>query len=71
MQVILLKKYKPHSRELQVGTEMGVTNELGIKLIAKGIAKNVTKEYDVKIIKKRKELAVEIETVKELEKGKK
>lgn len=55
MQVILLKKYKPHSRELKVGTEMGVTNEVGEELIAKGIARDVTKEYNANILANREE----------------
>ena len=61
MQVILLKKYKPHSRELKVGTEMGVTNEVGLKLIEKGIARDVTKEYNANILKLREEAETVIE----------
>ena len=53
MQVILLKKYKPHSRELKAGTEMGVTNEVGLKLIKQGVARDVTKEFHADIVKKR------------------
>ena len=65
MQIVLLKKYKPHSRELQVGTELGVTNELGVKLIAKGIAKDITKEYEVNIVNLRKEKATKSKEVKQ------
>ena len=71
MQVILLKNYKPHTRVLKKGAELGVTNEEGTKLIAKGIAKNVTEEYNENIIKKREELAVENEAAKEEGKQKK
>ena len=45
MQVVLLKDYKPHGRVLKKGTELGVTNEVGLKLTVKGIARDVTKEY--------------------------
>lgn len=63
MQVILLKPYKPHSRTLKVGTEMGVTNEKGLELIEKGIARDVTKEYNLVIEKKREETGEEIDVV--------
>ena len=53
MEVILLKKYKPHSRELKVGTQMGVTQAEGERLIAKGIARDVTKEYNENLQKNR------------------
>ena len=55
MQVILLKKYKPHTRELKIGTEMGVTKAEGERLINKGIARDVTKEYEKNLQKKRDE----------------
>ena len=61
MQVILLKDYKPHTRILKKGTELGVTNEQGVKLVAKGIARDVTKEYLGNILVKRKEKAEKIE----------
>ena len=55
MEVILLKKYKPHGRELKIGTPMGVTQAEGERLIEKGIARDVTKEYNAKLQKKRDE----------------
>jgi len=61
MQIILLKPYKPHARKLKVGTEMGVTNEKGLELIEKGIARDVTKEYKRNIVKKREDETVIIE----------
>jgi len=54
MQVILLKDYKPHTRVLKQGKELGVTNEVGLKLIEKGIARDVTTEYLGDILVKRK-----------------
>ena len=60
MQVILLKDYKPHSRVLKKGTEMGVTNSKGLELIEKGIARDVTKEYKQEILFKRNEKEEEI-----------
>jgi len=65
MQVILIKDYKPHSRVLKKGTEMGVTNSKGLELIEKGIAKDVTKEYKENIEEKRKENIEEVEKVVE------
>jgi len=63
MELILLKDYKPHSRILKAGTPIGVTNEEGLKLIKKGIARDVTKEYLADIVKKRE--GKETEIVKE------
>ena len=54
MQIKLLKKYKPHQRELNVGTELGVTKEVAEKLIEKGIAVKIGEEQKVEIVKKRK-----------------
>ena len=65
MQVILLKDYKPHTRVLKQGKELGVTNEVGLKLIEKGIARDVTKEYLGNILVKRKEKAKKIEQDKD------
>ena len=55
MELILLKDYKPHARLLKAGTPIGVTNSVGLELIKKGIARDVTKEYLANIIKKREE----------------
>lgn len=65
MQIKLLKNYKPHTRVLIKGTELGVTNEEGAKLIAKGIAENITVEHNVNVIKNREELVVEKKQVKQ------
>jgi len=65
MQVVLLKDYKPHNRVLKKGPELGVTNEVGVKLIVKGIARDVTKEYLGNILVKRKEKAEKIEQDKD------
>ena len=74
MQVVLLKDYKPHSRELKAGVEMGVTNAEGLKLIEKGIAKDVTKEYKKDILVKREiesnKVKDEVEALKPIEKEK-
>jgi len=63
MELILLKDYKPHSRLLKAGTSIGVTNEKGLELIKKGIARDVTKEYLADILKKREENDVVIDEV--------
>lgn len=55
MQVVLLKDYKPHTRVIKAGKELGVTNELGLELIEKGIARDITKEYNILVEKKREE----------------
>jgi len=55
MQVILLKDHKPNKRLLKKGTELGVTNEIGEKLVKKGIARDVTKEYLGNILVQREE----------------
>ena len=55
MEIVLLKKYKPHSRELKVGTQMGVTQQVGLDLIKKRIARDFTKEYNADLQKKRDE----------------
>ena len=74
MQVVLLKDYKPHSRKLKAGVEMGVTNAEGLKLIEKGIARDVTKEYKKDILKKREieaeKVEAEVEGLKPIEKEK-
>jgi hypothetical protein len=51
MQIVLLKNYKPHTRELKEGTQLGVTNEVGLQLIAKGIAKESTEKEIVYVPK--------------------
>lgn len=53
MQIVLLKNYKPHSRELKAGTQMGVTNEVGLKLIEEGIAKLTNDKEVINIVKKQ------------------
>lgn len=53
MEIVLLKPYKPHARELKVGTQMGVTQSEGERLISKGIARDVTKSYKATLQKKR------------------
>ena len=63
MELILLKDYKPHSRLLKAGTPIGVTNSVGLELIKKGIARDVTKEYLADIIKKREEDANPLQEV--------
>lgn len=63
MQIILLKKYKPHTRELKIGTEMGVINEVGLDLIERGIARDVTIRYESDLQKKRDEDTSEIEEI--------
>ena len=63
MELILLKDYKPHARLLKAGTPIGVTNSVGLELIKKGIARDVTKEYLADIVKKREENSNLIEEV--------
>ena len=80
MELILLKDYKPHARLLKAGTPIGVTNSVGLELIKKGIARDVTKEYLADIVKKREENSNPIqevepsraeEAIKEIKKEKK
>lgn len=52
MQIVLLKSYKPHSRELKEGTQLGVTNEVGLKLIEEGIAKLTNDKEVINIVSK-------------------
>ena len=63
MQVILLKPYKPNTRVLKVGVEMGVTYSKGLELIEKGIARDVTAQHKAEIIKKRGDDTTQIEEV--------
>ncbi len=70
MEVILLKKYKPHARELKIGTQMGVTQAEGERLVEKGIAKDITKSYKATLQKKRDQ-EVDIEEPKKVEKKEK
>ena len=63
MELELLKDYKPHSRVLKAGTRLGVTNEKGLELIKKGIAKDVTIQVKAEIVKKREEETAEVEEI--------
>jgi hypothetical protein len=59
MKIRLTKKHKLHTRFLPVGSELGVEPTLGMELIDKGVAEDLSGEYKPVKKKAKKDLSLD------------